>query len=593
MNSNVPLDHSHLNVKIKKEEKVYDVNSLNDFLSMGNKVKQVQSTPVRKSVMRSETNTPFRTPASKSIDQLQGFSSPMTPKIDGDRGLTTQFQSRRIMMAPVDVFNSHIPPVSKREGGNTSRSLITVAPNQLLKGYRFMYDKLADEGLQIDESIDAVAELIAAQEVGKSNNDGENDDFSPDAILEEEKDSTVLIQKLMPPPNVPRQEEVLTVGRICCDSAIENSKLNERSIVIETSRLIGNGCRIPLNLDAIIAEGKAFSLFPGQIVGVKGRNPSGRLLNVSEFVYPPFPPSPTTEVSSLKDWYPIDDPISQVPLSIMTSAGPYTFNDSLDYEPLHALLEKVQDTMPDVLIMMGPFVDSNHPFILEGKSEYDPWTLFKVQFMKRLSKVVELLPNLQIIMIPSSCDLISEWNILPQPPLGTGISESESRELQEILGLCVDRISMLPNPVTFCMNEVLVTVSNCDTLLELAGCETGRIAPNTVPDRVSLFFKHILQQRHLCPVSPSSIKIHYSQISPFVLGIKPHLLICPSALKPGAKSVEDVLCVNPGKLLKGKSSGSYSLMSLYPLDVQSLVSQQEEEVFCPVVDRCRVEFFKL
>lgn len=591
MNSKIPLDHAHLNVKVKKEEKVYDVNSLNDFLSMGNKVKQVQSTPVRK--IRSETNTPFKTPVSKSLDHLQGFSSPMTPKIEGDRGLTTQFQARKIMLAPVDVFNSHIPRVSKRESGNTSRSCIAIAPNQLIKGYRFMYDKLADEGIQIDESIDAVAELIAAQEVGKSKDDGDIDDFSPDALLEDEKDSTVLIQRLMPPPNVPRQEEILTVGRICCDSAIENAKLNERSIVIETSRLIGNGCRIPLNLDSMIADGKAFSLFPGQILGVKGRNPSGRLLNVSEFVYPPFPPSSTTEVSSLKSWYPIDDPISKVPLSMMTTAGPYTFHDSLDYEPLHVLLEKVQDNKPDVLILMGPFVDSNHPLIAQGKSEYDPWTLFKIHFMKRLAKVVDILPSLQIIMIPSTNDLISDWTILPQPPLGTGISEVESKELQEILGLGVERVSMLPNPVTFCINEVLITVSNCDTLLELAGCETGRIAPNSVPDRVSLFFKHILQQRHLCPVSPGSIKIQYSQISPFVVGIKPHLLICPSALKHGAKSVEDVLCINPGKLLKGKSSGTYSFLSLYPLDIQALVSQQEEEVFCPVVDRCRVEFYKL
>ena len=61
-------------------------------------------------------------------------------------------------------------------------------------------------------------------------------------------------------------------------------------------------------------------------------------------------------------------------LQIMVCQGPYTFNDSLTYQPLQLLVKQVQINNPDILVMMGPFVDESnhwlkHPLVeIDGQS---------------------------------------------------------------------------------------------------------------------------------------------------------------------------------------------------------------------------------
>ena len=110
------------------------------------------------------------------------------------------------------------------------------------------------------------------------------------------------------------------VGRVVCDS---EGKLNEQSVLLETSRLMGNGMRVRLALQDL----PSYSIFPGQvralsvgpnrrhaagascrttrrcclardqIIGVEGINPSGQLFNASKIflVLPSFIPSGATQ----------------------------------------------------------------------------------------------------------------------------------------------------------------------------------------------------------------------------------------------------------------------------------------------------------
>lgn len=54
------------------------------------------------------------------------------------------------------------------------------------------------------------------------------------------------------------------------------------------------------------------------------------------------------------------------PLSLVVASGPFTQSDSMTYQPLIDLIEKVSTEEPDLLILIGPFIDSTHPFILEN-----------------------------------------------------------------------------------------------------------------------------------------------------------------------------------------------------------------------------------
>ena len=53
-------------------------------------------------------------------------------------------------------------------------------------------------------------------------------------------------------------------------------------------------------------------------------------------------------------------------LSVVVACGPFTTADNLEYEPLEELLGNVASEKPDVLILVGPFVDASHPLLQEG-----------------------------------------------------------------------------------------------------------------------------------------------------------------------------------------------------------------------------------
>jgi DNA polymerase alpha subunit B len=77
---------------------------------------------------------------------------------------------------------------------------------------------------------------------------------------------------------------VVVVGRICCD---EDAKLNEASLVLETSRLMGAGARIPLKMNPTVTingDSSVYPLFPGAIVAFKGRNETGEWFQVSQIL---------------------------------------------------------------------------------------------------------------------------------------------------------------------------------------------------------------------------------------------------------------------------------------------------------------------
>lgn len=95
------------------------------------------------------------------------------------------------------------------------------------------------------------------------------------------------------PTYIYNQEEVTVVGRIATDSdtsSASNVKLNEASIVLESSRSMGSGARVPLKFDVNIRirHGRpgcgGFGLFPGAIVALRGRNGGGGWFLVSELL---------------------------------------------------------------------------------------------------------------------------------------------------------------------------------------------------------------------------------------------------------------------------------------------------------------------
>ena len=136
---------------------------------------------------------------------------------------------------------------------------------------------------------------------------------------------------------------------------------------------------VKLDLNQFIGNDKSYAFFPGQIVGIEGTNFNGKQLQVSAIHLPPPPSSGATPVSELMSFYPLDDPNAKRPINVVIGCGPFTLDDSLEYEPFEELVTSIENQPPDIVILMGPFVDEDHPMIVAGDVYCDVDQLFRDQ----------------------------------------------------------------------------------------------------------------------------------------------------------------------------------------------------------------------
>ena len=109
------------------------------------------------------------------------------------------------------------------------------------------------------------------------------------------------------------------------------------SLILETSRRLGGGCRVPLNLSDIPSA----SLFPGQIIGVRGINASGSYLAVQEILLPTRLPCPDVIPSELLTRG----------IRMIVASGPWG-TDQGGWEGFEEIVRIAQSEGVDVLILV-------------------------------------------------------------------------------------------------------------------------------------------------------------------------------------------------------------------------------------------------
>lgn len=348
-----------------------------------------------------------------------------------------------------------------------------------------------------------------------------------------------------------RTTPVVAVGRIASDSL--EGKLNAASLVLETSRRTGMGLRIPLNMDKI----NSWSFFPGQIVALKGSNTSGKAFVVEEILEIPLLPSAASTPENLEAHRErlrggpdaMDSDSDPPPLTILYAAGPYTADDNLDFEPLHALCSQAADTYADALVLTGPFLDVDHPLIATGdfdlpeEANYDPdtatmTTVFKYLFSPALNRLATANPNITIILVPSTRDIIDKHVSWPQDTI-----------VRKELGL-PKAARLVSNPMTFQMNEAVTAISSQDALTEIRGEEVVQGAKTEIMGRLC---RYLIEQRHYFPLFPPMdrkklpktgtedgvatgpvLDVSYLKLGEMV-SMRPDVMLTPSLLPPFAK----------------------------------------------------------
>ncbi|CAG8765091.1 6393_t:CDS:2, partial [Cetraspora pellucida] len=90
------------------------------------------------------------------------------------------------------------------------------------------------------------------------------------------------------------------------------------------------------------------------------------------------------------------------PLSVMVAAGPYSLEMGFKYEPLRELIRNMTEEKPDILILMEPFVDEDHPMIQSGEVLGTPEELFRKFITFPLAAFIKSSPKTKVIMISST-----------------------------------------------------------------------------------------------------------------------------------------------------------------------------------------------
>lgn len=339
--------------------------------------------------------------------------------------------------------------------------------------------------------------------------------------------------------------EIIAVGRIASDSP--EGKLNPASLVLETSRRMGAGLRVPLKVDSL----SSVNFFPGQIVALKGINASGNYFSVKEVLPAPLLPPAASSAAAIDNINERLESDVNSPLNVIIASGPYTADDNLDFEPLHEVCHKAAESYADSLILMGPFLDLEHPLLASGDFDlpevkgYDPETatlatVFRHCITAPLQKLVTAVPSITIVLVPSVRDVLSKHVSWPQEQLP-----------KKELGL-PKQVRMVSNPVTLSFNETVIGMSSHDILYELRREEVlhGKPKEANLLDRLP---KYLVEQRHFFPIFPPTSRENLPKpgtenglatgamldISYLKLGewwnVRPDVLIVPSVLPPFAK----------------------------------------------------------
>ncbi|KAG2096514.1 DNA polymerase alpha/epsilon subunit B-domain-containing protein [Suillus discolor] len=396
------------------------------------------------------------------------------------------------------------------------------------RAYRYMYETLGERSDTLDAQLDGFGELV----------------------LKHYRDIHQLGH-----PGVFSEESCVVVGRIVLDAEASGSgiKLNDQSLILESSRSHGDGLRVPLQLasDLKIRGGSrglgGVGLFPGAVVALKGRNGGGGYFIASEILaIPPMPasPAPPSNVAASFD--------------MCIACGPFTPDANLDYKPWRTLISNLKTSKPAVVLLLGPFVDATHAHIQNGMVDETPSDIFKHQFIAPLRDFLSQSPTSTVLLVPSVNDIISDHAVFPQCELD-----------DEFRG--DPRIRLLPNPARFSLNEISFAVCSVDVLYHLRkeeyfrrGQEVDSIVcePEAASDPMSNLSRYVLQQRSFYPIFPVPLDVahevnldvsHSAELrvaeSPEDPG--PDVMVLPSRLKHFSKVVDNSVVVNPSYLTKG------------------------------------------
>lgn len=498
------------------------------------------------------TDTPGSLPSSSRVRILPTPASKDFAEVTtGETPDSIKYNVREEKFKVISTMNEALAAAAPLDCKSSRCEIKLLQGVQLYKGgqavaHRYMFERVEQKCIALRDRLRAITDGIVLRNGLKAKS------------LEEDGNEFKIS-----PVNMPAQDKAWYCGRVCCEG--DSGSINASSVLLEGA----NGKRVRLDL----AHATQFAVFPGQIVVVRGNNTSGESIVVRDIWSDASLPMPMTPADKIATWNETEAFLAGMPLSMMMASGPFTCSTDLTYKPLEDLLDHVAEQKPDVVILTGPFVDCKHRMLNPdaagtpgGFCNGDPPDSLQVARRVMREIIVERLaagaPSTTCVLIPSLDDLHSRTTF-PQPPFDQAeIIQAMDGESDTINEHQVN-VQLMGNPCVLRINEVVVGICCADPIRSLSGNETSR-SPG---DRISRLASHILQQRSFFPLfpPPEGSQLSMANIQNLELEKTPDLMLLPSVMPAFAKRVGETLCVNPGKLTKGSTPGTFARLTIHPV----------------------------
>eukprot|EP01094_Clydonella_sp_ATCC50884_P009111 TRINITY_DN18641_c0_g1_i1.p1 TRINITY_DN18641_c0_g1~~TRINITY_DN18641_c0_g1_i1.p1 ORF type:complete len:450 (-),score=125.14 TRINITY_DN18641_c0_g1_i1:112-1461(-) len=371
------------------------------------------------------------------------------------------------------------------------------ASGSLLPHYRFMNDSLAATFASRTSHFEALSGII---------------------LQEHNFDSAFPVDNYI-------QEEVAVVGKVALDERDGARELMLHSVHADAPT------HALLNLSALAS----YSVFPGQVLALKGTNPQGREFRATALYEPSMLPTPPATKRVVRS--------GAHESVVLAAAGPFTASSDLDYLPLQKVLKHAANVKPDLLLLIGPLVDSNHSFIRSGEIDVTYQELYEEQ-CERVEEFLSAHPTVSVALVPSLRDIHHRYHVFPQP------------SFEYPRTAIPNRLFLMSNPCDWWMDgHTKFGVLAEDVLRHLSAAEIGKRDGSETDDRMTRLLKLMLKQRAFYPLEPAApgvnIDTTHIERNRFSDELPDVLFLC-SELKPFVKEVEGVLVVNVGRASKGK-----------------------------------------
>lgn len=322
-------------------------------------------------------------------------------------------------------------------------------------------------------------------------------------------------------------EEFLPVNSICEKSSfffgmiykLDKEKLSNKNVFLFNN--IDESNSVPVKLD--FKHLNHFSIFPGQVVVVKGKNVSGSEIIVERIDCISDLDTNNAEKNCLP---------GKKPLEIISCSGPF-------YDEINefGVLEKVLSFDSDLLILHGPLLkfDFNH-------KNLDPISFCENEFLSKLEDWLKRDSSSKIIIIPSMEDLLCK-NVFPQ-------SAYKFKETNK-------RLLFFTNPSSFFVNGFLFSTTTADILLNISAEEYYENDSNPITDPSTLFLfedddrakrlcYHLLFQQTFLPTFPANFPVSFSCPSDLKNELSPDFFIISSKVNEFVKLIPPCRVINVG-----------------------------------------------